>query len=103
MYPGDEAERLRFRVTWLDRWRHLVAIVFSAIAGVGILQAVQVDFHVDWSPLSVVILFAFVGAIVWWVIECTIAGMMAIWETRLWRLYRDRSMPVARLLKPRRR
>jgi len=102
MYPGDEAERLRFRVTWLDRWRHLVAIALAAVSGFAILQAVQEDFHVDWSPFSVVILFAFVGAIVWWVIECTIAGAMAIWETRLWRLYRDRSVPVARLVTRRR-
>lgn len=95
----DEVDRLRARVNVVERWRHVVAVAAATFSGSAILSAFDEGFDIDWSPLSVILLFTVLGAVVWWVVECTLAGVMAIWETRMFGLVRDRELPVARLLR----
>lgn len=93
MYRSEEVDRLKSRVGFLDRWRHVLAVI-TAIGG---SYAMKLD--IEWSPTAVIVMFVVMGGLIWWGVECAIAGALAIWETRMFRLARDRGVPPARLLR----
>ena len=83
----------------LNRWRHVISVTFAAFAGAAILSGFDEGFDVEWSPLSVIFLFAVLGSVIWWFAECAIAAVMAIWETRTFHLLRGPELPTVRLLR----
>ena len=103
--PADavDIERLARRVRWLDRYRRYLAITAAALLSILAMSRFEDIAGADWPGAHVDALGIMCAAIFWWVIEVALAWITSVWETRCDRLLRDRGLPRADLLPPRRR
>ncbi len=99
----ERIELLAGRVRWLDRYRRAIAIGLSVAIGFGTTRELGEVLGADWPQFHAVLMAFFVGVIGWWLIEVALAWVTAVWETECDRLIRERGLPRAELLPPRRK
>lgn len=101
--PAERIDVLAARTRWLERNRRVIAIPAALILWVAIASQLSMLFGgdgVNWLSLVVSVMPA---VVCWWLIEIVFAWMMAAWEVEHDKLARDLGLPVARLLRPRKK
>jgi hypothetical protein len=99
----DRIQLLGKRVRWLDRYRRVLSIASVAILLPVLMRALSEALGADWPEVHTTLLAVMLSAIAWWMIEIGLAWLAAIWETECDHLIRDRGLPRAELLRPRRK
>ena len=94
-WPRQRAERFAARVRWLDRYRRLLAIAAAAVVAPYLIARVAQALGAEWPEMHATLLWAMLGAIVWWIVEVSLIYLTAVWETEHAHLLRDRGLPRA--------
>jgi len=94
---------LAARTRWLERYRRLIAIPASLILWVATASHLSLLFGGDGVNALSLTVSVMPAVVCWWLIETVFAWMMAAWEFEHDKLARDLGLPVARLLRPRRK
>ena len=99
---SPRAATLGRRVRWLDTYRRLISILTAVVFFVLLARELAYLFGPQWSgPITTAVALLFAIAM-WWIVEVAFAWVTAYWETEYVHLLRDRGLPAARLLRPRR-
>ena len=103
--PADvvDIERLARRVRWLDRYRRYLAIGTAILVALVSMHRFVEIAGAEWPDVHTKALGLMIGVLSWWVAEVALAWITSVWETRCDRMLRDRGLPRAELLPPRRR
>jgi len=87
--------QLAARVRWLDRYRRLVAIAIAMI----VAPLLYRELSGEWPALTAGLLFVTAAVSTWWVVEVSLAFVMAWWETDIADHERDRGLPRAMIVR----
>jgi hypothetical protein len=97
----DRIEVLARRVRWLDCYRRGIAIGIAIVLAPFVIHELSSFLGVEWPQFHATLLTLVACVFAWWMIEVGLAWMAALWETECDRLTRDRGLPRAELLRPR--
>ena len=95
--------QLARRVRWLDRRRRKIAVAIALLAIPLLILKASAALGADWPRFHTVLLSLMGAAFTWCVVEVGLAWLAAMWETQHAVLVRDRGLPRAELLAPRRK
>ena len=87
--------KLTSRVRWLDRYRHVFAVIAALILTRFVCLQLADVLEADWDELQVLVYSGIVGVGLWWAAEVVFAYLTALWETELCRLTREPYVPRA--------
>jgi hypothetical protein len=76
-----DVQRLGRRVSWLDRYRHLLAITSSIVVAVLVAIELHDGLGPTWSRYHAAALGALLGFFSWIALEVSLAWLTAFWET----------------------
>ncbi len=95
MVPAERIPKLAARVRWLDRYRHLLAVIVGLVATRFRLVELADVLEADWDDFQVLLYGSIIGIGVWIAAEVVFAYLTALWETEYCRLTREKRVPRA--------
>lgn len=96
-------QRLAARVRWSDRLRRPIAILLAVVLAPTLVLEFRAATGGGWPLTAALFPMLVGGGVIWWSLEAGVALVTALWETEYDRLGRTLGLPVARLVRPRRR
>ena len=96
----DRIELLARRVTWLDRYRRVIAVISAIVAGAFLMWWLPDGLGVEWPKFHARLMSFVLALFAWLAIEVALAWLAAVWATEHDRAVRaDPSLPRAQLLR----
>jgi hypothetical protein len=97
----EQLERLARRITWLDRFRRPLSILFAAISALLIMWWVTGQMPSEWPGAHMAAIAVAVAVFAWYGIETFMGLVIAVWETDYSKATRPPGLPRAELLRRR--